>query len=178
MTTSVIGPGRPANLFELAAAIAAIPGMPPIQRAQAAAALIQPAQELLGAERRTAVYQATRTAPYRTVGEALGVTEATINVAISQAPGLIFQFRVDGTDEWLGDEPPAGIGYETGAIFFDPSDKTLPFAGRQLIVRYGPVDDGARTPSLYAYATVNNKRMRATQAVHDLLFTHRGAPRR
>lgn len=169
-------PGHPANLLELAAAIAAIPTMTPVERARAAGELIQPAQELLGAERRTAIYQATRVAPYRQVGKELGVKEATINVAISQVPLVIFQFRANEDDEWVGDEPHPGMQYETGEMVFDPADKQLLYAGRHLTVRYGPFDEHNGWPeSMYAYTTVNSRRMRATKKVHDLLFTRRGA---
>lgn len=76
-------PGSPSNSNELVRAILRLDVLEPVERARAAAALIQPAQQILGAIRKEAIYEATRTLPYQDVARRLDVKEATINVAIS-----------------------------------------------------------------------------------------------
>jgi hypothetical protein len=73
----------PDNAVDLVVAILSLDSLPPVPRAQSAAALIQPAQQILGAIRREAIYEATRTLSYRDVAEQLDVKEGTINVAVS-----------------------------------------------------------------------------------------------
>jgi hypothetical protein len=51
-----------------------------------------------------------------------------------------------------------------------PSELALTFAGKRLIVRFGPVADLGMKPSLFAYTTIGNQRLSPTECVHDLLF--------
>lgn len=73
----------PTNSIDLVMAILRLDSLAPMERARAAAALIQPAQQVLATIRREAIFEATRTLSYREVAESLGVKEATINVAVS-----------------------------------------------------------------------------------------------
>lgn len=55
----------------------------PIHRARQAKTLIIDAQRVLSDVHREAVYQATRTESWATVAEALGVSAAAVNLAVS-----------------------------------------------------------------------------------------------
>jgi hypothetical protein len=55
----------------------------PIRRARQAKTLIVDAQRVLSDVHREAVYQATRTESWATVAEALGVSAAAVNLAVS-----------------------------------------------------------------------------------------------
>lgn len=74
--------------------------------------------------------------------------------------------------DWAGqpDALPEGE-YKVGTLKFNPANKDLPCAGYDLVVRYGRILD--RVPvgfSLYAYS-VDGHRIRASQEVHDALFS-------
>jgi hypothetical protein len=83
---------------------------------------------------------------------------------------VIYAFRRAGDPNapWYGqpDLVPVG-GYETSEMDFQPANAN-PFRG-PLEVRYGPVADEV-PPTLFVYTTVDDKRMRPTAAVHELLF--------
>lgn len=70
------------SLGELAAAIAALAGLPPIERALSAATLADNAKSTLARIRRAAIYEATRSASWTDVAAALDVSEASVNKLI------------------------------------------------------------------------------------------------
>lgn len=67
----------------LAAAIAGLDALDPIERARQAKALIVDAQRVLADLQREAVYQATRSQSYAEVAEALGVSPVAVNLAVT-----------------------------------------------------------------------------------------------
>lgn len=87
---------------------------------------------------------------------------------------VIFAFR-DQDGEFHGDDHLlATIPHEQARLKFEPADQELFFAGHQLQVYFGHVDEDQVTPSLYAYTTIDTtageRRLRPTQRVHDVLF--------
>jgi hypothetical protein len=85
---------------------------------------------------------------------------------------LIYAFRVAGEEAgpWRGefDVLPEG-GYETGVINFI-QERTGPYSGRTLEVRYGDVGDDGMEPYLRAYAMVNYRRIGLRADVQHELF--------
>jgi hypothetical protein len=85
---------------------------------------------------------------------------------------LIYAFRVaDEKDApWHGDaDALSAREYETGTIHFNPAER-VPFSGRMLEVRYGPVDLECMPTHMRAYALINNRRIAPTAAVQQELF--------
>ncbi|MER7331748.1 MULTISPECIES: hypothetical protein [unclassified Micromonospora] len=75
---------KPMDTSELAQLIAGLPAMPPVVRARAARGLVDDAKRILSATADAAVEEATRTATYAQVAKDLGVSEASVNKAVSR----------------------------------------------------------------------------------------------
>lgn len=89
-----------------------------------------------------------------------------------RASFLIYAFRIAGldTEPWHGefDALPKG-SYETGVINFMP-ERTGPYSGRTLEVRYGDIGDDGMEPYLRAYAMVNYRRIGLRADIQHELF--------
>jgi transposase-like protein len=72
------------NVAELAKLIARLPKMAPVARARMARDLVDDAKRLLSATADAAVEEATRSAKYAEVARELGVSEASVNKAVSR----------------------------------------------------------------------------------------------
>jgi phage-related minor tail protein len=70
----------------------------PIHRARQAKTLIVDAQRVLSDIHREAVYEATRSESWATVAEALGVSAAAINLAVSNHRKTLSAARTRGVD--------------------------------------------------------------------------------
>ena len=93
---------------------------------------------------------------------------------LTRGPGaLIYAFRVagEGVGTWRGEFNMLPEGsYETGVINFMP-ERTGPYSGRTLEVRYGDVGDDGMEPYLRAYAMVNFRRIGLRADVQHELFS-------
>lgn len=78
------GPQSNRSLADLASAIAALAQLPPIERADRAAALAIAAKHVLARVRRAAVFEATRSASWADVAKELGVSTAAVNQLVTQ----------------------------------------------------------------------------------------------
>jgi Sigma-70, region 4 len=96
------------NPEQLAEAIAALPGLPPSARAQAAKRLINEAKATLSTVRRRAITQMLEDMTYKQAAVELGVSPAAINAAVTaeHAAGA-----GRGTNETLPFARPASSGY-------------------------------------------------------------------
>lgn len=168
MVTSV---DRPTTVAELIAALQSLSDLDPITRARRTPDLIEAAKTVLSTERSSAMLEAIHAGqrPAR-IAAALGVSRKTIAARVT--PMVIYAFRLRDDDHWVGPHDALADGYEDGELDFQPANRELHYAGLMLVVRYGPLDDPvAAPPWLYAYTTVNGKRMRATRYVQDGLFS-------
>lgn len=117
-----------------------------------------------------------RGVPWRTIAGHRGLRSAQAAQQRYQRqtgqPDLIYAFRAAGEDgaPWHGEPDLLPHGeYETGYLDFQPA-APRPMSGKQLELRYGPVDAEVMPAYLRTYALVNGRRIAPTAAVQIELF--------
>lgn len=80
--------------------------------------------------------------------------------------GVIYTFRPSGSTQWEGQPSALPEGeYKAGKL----TPTTGNYAGQELEIRYGPVEDGT-LPAMRGYTTVGRDRVYPSKLVHKLLF--------